>query len=77
MKGDLQHLLTCDTLILLPHWADSNGATLEHLLATRLHYDLITVWPSIGDGSNMALVDGSLGWSILSDSASDNTPETR
>lgn len=36
MRADIAHLVTCDGIALLPGWANSRGATLEHHIAERL-----------------------------------------
>lgn len=36
MRLALAQLLTCDTIVLLPGWATSRGATIEHRTATDL-----------------------------------------
>ena len=36
MKTDIQHLVSCDGLALLPGWGRSRGARLEHHIASEL-----------------------------------------
>lgn len=36
MRRDIAALVTCDSVVLLPGWEASRGATLEHLIATKL-----------------------------------------
>lgn len=43
MKGDIQLLLGCDGVALLPGWERSTGATLEHRIAEVLQMD-IRLW---------------------------------
>lgn len=36
LKDDIRALLTCDSIVMLPDWECSRGATLEHHIATAL-----------------------------------------
>ncbi|MCQ4271026.1 DUF4406 domain-containing protein [Pseudomonas kuykendallii] len=42
MRTDIAALMTCDALVLLPGWADSNGAMVELQLAHRLGMRVLT-----------------------------------
>lgn len=42
MRADIRELVTCDAIYLLPGWAESRGATLEHHIATRLGFAVLT-----------------------------------
>lgn len=41
MRKDIAALVTCDAIVLLPGWANSKGATLEHHIADRLGMGII------------------------------------
>lgn len=41
MRMDIALLVTCNTIRLLPGWANSQGATLEHHIAVRLGMDVL------------------------------------
>jgi hypothetical protein len=41
MRMDIALLVTCDTISLLPGWANSQGATLERHIAERLGMDVL------------------------------------
>lgn len=61
MRGDLRHMLTCDALVLLPSWEQSNGASLEAEIAKRLYFGVYMaalVNPRVN-------VDGTLGWTLM------------
>lgn len=36
LRRDIEHLVTCDAIALLPNWNDSKGARLEHHIAREL-----------------------------------------
>lgn len=36
MRRAIEALLTCDSIVMLPGWDRSNGARMEHLIATNL-----------------------------------------
>ena len=61
MKGDLIHMLSCDSLALLPHWEASNGASLEADIAKKVH-----MTPYFAEPVHVEVnADGALGWTVL------------
>lgn len=63
MKGDLREMLTCEAIVTLPYFEASNGASLEHEIATRLHMPWFKAWPT----NERMNPDGSLGWDVVKD----------
>ena len=45
MRRDIAALVTCDTIVLLPGWQQSRGATLEQHIAERLSMAQIEATP--------------------------------
>mgnify|MGYP002142675673 FL=1 len=45
MRRDIAALVTCDTIVLLPNWRLSRGATLEQHIAERLSMSQIEASP--------------------------------
>ncbi|WP_029953512.1 DUF4406 domain-containing protein [Achromobacter sp. DH1f] len=46
MRSDIAALVTCDAIAMLPGWAQSRGALLEHHIATQLGLVVIHLAPS-------------------------------
>lgn len=61
MKGDLRHMLTCDAIVLLPHWEKSSGASLEAEIAKKVHMKPYFLWPD----NRWFNPTGVLGWTVL------------
>jgi hypothetical protein len=40
MRGDIVAMMECDSILLLPHWERSRGASLEYKIACDLGFDL-------------------------------------
>jgi hypothetical protein len=43
LKEDIQALLDCESIVMLPGWENSEGATLEHCTATALDMPVMTL----------------------------------
>lgn len=43
MRADIQQLVTCDGIAMLPGWENSKGAKLENHIATQLGLAVVTV----------------------------------
>ena len=56
MKRDLQHLLTCDAVVLLEGWQDSVGALLELKVALNTGLKILDL-PNLEEISEQALVN--------------------
>lgn len=41
MRADIKALVDCDTILMLPGWERSRGASLEHYIAQRLEMQVI------------------------------------
>ena len=41
MRADLQQMLHCKTIAMLPGWRESKGARIEHFVASVLGFDVI------------------------------------
>lgn len=41
MRADIKQLVDCDTIVLLPGWQNSKGASLEHYIARQLGMNVI------------------------------------
>lgn len=41
MRNDIRELVTCDSIVLLPGWERSKGASLEHYIARQLELRVV------------------------------------
>lgn len=41
MRNDIRELVTCDSIVLLPGWERSRGASLEHYIARQLDLKVV------------------------------------
>mgnify|MGYP003555439623 CR=1 FL=1 len=51
MREDLKAMLECDSIFMLPGWENSQGAKIEHRLATQLCFIVIYRYKGRGCGS--------------------------
>lgn len=60
IRTDLEALLTCDAIVLLPDWEASRGARLEYRIAAELGYYFYTYKEVNGTGRLRRKADGNL-----------------